>query len=429
MLNWISRQHSLRTGGVTRRSFLRVGALSVGGLSMVDLLRLKAEGTTGPAPGKSVIMVFLHGGPSHIDMYDMKPQAAAEFRGEFRPVATNVPGMECCELMPRQSRIMDKLAVLRGMRFDDEHSGHTLLTGFPLRIKRPAFGAVVSHLKGRQGGLPPYVSLMKSMDPNVYWSEDPAYCGLAHQPFKPDGPGLDDLRLVADVSQDRLAARKHLLGNLDTVRREIDYRGALAGVDSYTVRALDMLASTKSRDAFDIEKEPQAVRDKYGAGNEDFLRARRLVEAGISVVTVLVAAPQWDTHYNNFSTLRQLLPPLDQGIHALVSDLDQRGRLRDVAIVVWGEFGRTPRVNAQAGRDHWPKAGFALLAGGNFKTGQTIGETDARGEESKGLSMTSSHVLTSLYGHMGIDPALSIIDHNGRPTYLLDDRDPVPGLV
>jgi uncharacterized protein (DUF1501 family) len=188
-----------------------------------------------------------------------------------------------------------------------------------------------------------------------------------------------------------------------------------------------MVASTKTREAFDISREPAAVREKYGAANQDFLRARRLVEAGISVVTLVVGG--WDTHGNNFGALRSMLPNLDLGIHALVSDLHERGRNRDVAVVVWGEFGRTPRVNAAAGRDHWPRAGFTVLAGGNFRTGQVIGETDDHGESPKGLSMTSTHVLTSLYQHLGIDPALTIADNNGRPTSLLDERDPVPGLV
>ncbi len=408
--------------GISRRDFLRVGALSVGGLSLADLLRLEAKGASGPTPGKSVIMVFLHGGPSHLDMYDMKPQAPVEFRGEFRPIRTNVPGMEICELMPRQARIMDRLAILRGLHFVEEHSAHSLWTGYPERINRPAFGSVVSYLKAAQDGLPPYVSLM-----NQPLSEDPAYCGTAHRPFVPSGPGLENLGLVAGVSLDRLQDRKQLLGGLDTIRRDIDYRGALAGLDAYTVRALDMVASTKTREAFDISKEPPAVQQKYGQANQDFLRARRLVEAGISVVSLVVGG--WDTHGNNFGALRGMLPNLDQGIHALVSDLYDRGRSQDVAVVVWGEFGRTPRVNAAAGRDHWPRAGFTVLSGGNFKGGQIIGETDAHGESPKGLSMTSTHVLTSLYQHLGIDPGLAIPDNNGRPMHLLDEREPVPGLV
>jgi Protein of unknown function (DUF1501) len=421
MLTFFGRRRRF-CDGVSRRDFLRVGALSVGGLSLADLLRLKAEGAVGPTPGKSVIMVFLHGGPPHLDMYDMKPRAPVEFRGEFNPISGNVPGMDCCELMPRQAGIMDKLAILRGLHFVEEHSAHSLWTGFPERINRPAFGSVVSYLKGKQDGLPPYVSLM-----NQPLSENPAYCGTAHRPFVPNGPGLEDLGLAAGISIDRLKGRQQLLGGLDTIRREVDYRGALAGIDAYTVRALDMVASSKSREAFDLDKEPTAVRERYGKANEDFLRARRLVEAGISVVTLVVGG--WDTHTNNFGSMRNLLPKLDQGMHALVSDLHERGMNRDVAVILWGEFGRTPRVNATAGRDHWPRAGFAVMAGGNFRTGQTIGATDARGEAAVGLSMKSSHVLASLYEHMGIDAGISIPDHNGRPTYLLDERDPVPGLV
>jgi uncharacterized protein (DUF1501 family) len=188
-----------------------------------------------------------------------------------------------------------------------------------------------------------------------------------------------------------------------------------------------MVASSKTREAFDISGEPQNVRDKYGPGNDAFLRARRLVESGVSIVTLVVGG--WDTHSNNFPALRNLVPRLDAGIHALVTDLHERGLHRDVAFVIWGEFGRTPRVNASAGRDHWPQASFAVLAGGNFQTGQAIGETDARGEQAKGLAFTSSHVLASLYGHLGIDPAITIPDTSGRPMYLLDQREPLPGLV
>ena len=421
MLTFLGRRRRY-CDGISRRDFLRVGALTVGGLSMADLLRLKAQAATGPTAGKSVIMVFLHGGPTHLDMYDMKPDAPVEFRGEFRPIHTNVPGIDICELMPRQAQIMDKLAILRGLHFVEEHSAHSLWTGYPERVNRPAFGSVISRFKGKQDGLPPYVSLM-----NRPTDEDPAYAGTAHRPFVPTGPGLENLGLVAGVSLDRLSDRKQLLSHLDTIRRDIDYRGALAGLDAYTVRALDMVASSKTREAFDINREPTPVREKYGKANEDFLRARRLVEAGISVVTLVVGG--WDTHGNNFNAMRSKLPDLDQGVHALVSDLHQRGLGKDVAVVVWGEFGRTPRVNVSAGRDHWPRSGFTVLAGGNFKTGQIIGETDANGESPKGLSMTATHVLTSLYQHMGIDAGLTIPDNNGRPMYLLDEREPVPGLV
>jgi len=405
----------------------------MGGLTLADVLRLRANGATTSetaiasggghsASAKSVIMIYLPGGPTHLDMYDMKPDAPVEFRGELHPIRTNVPGIEICELIPRQAKIMDKLAIVRGLTFVDQHSAHMVMTGFPDQVKRPAFGCVVSHLKNRQDGLPPYVSLMNNMQ-----AEDPAYTGAANRPFVPSGPGLENLGLVSGVTLDRLGNRKELLKHLDNIQREIDYNGALQGVDSFTVRALDMVTNKATREAFDVEKEPQHVRERYGREAESFLKARRLVEAGVSVVTCAVGG--WDTHGDNFGQMRRQLPWLDQGIHALVTDLHERGLDKDVAVVMWGEFGRTPRVNGGAGRDHWAPAGFALMAGGGMKTGQVIGETDSHGERAKSKPMDPQNVLSTLYHHMGIDPAKLITDNNGRPMYLLEDRQPISELM
>jgi hypothetical protein len=325
--------------------------------------------------------------------------------------------------MPRQAKIADKLAIVNGIKFVDEHSAHMVMTGYPDRIKRPAFGAVVSYLRGRGHGLPPSVSLMNNMQ-----GEDPAYCGPAHRPFVPSGPGLDNLSLVRDVSLDRLSNRKEMLSKLDNIRREVDYGGAIAGIDAFTARALDMVTSKEARAAFDVDKEPEDVKQKYGRNeNRNFLLARRLVEAGVSVVTL--ATGGWDTHGDNFNQMRRQLPKLDQGIHALVTDLVERGLDKDVAVVVWGEFGRTPRINGGAGRDHWAPAGSALVACGSFRLGQVVGKTDARGERSVDGNITPSNVLSTLYHHMGIDPAVTIHDNNGRPMYLLDDRAPLRELI
>ena len=421
MLAFFGRKRSF-CDGVSRRDFLRVGSLAVGGLSLADVLRLRANAGETPKAGKSVIMVYLPGGPTHLDTYDMKPDAPPEFRGELRPIRTNVPGISICELMPQQARIMDQLAIVNGVQFVDEHSAHLVMTGFPDRIHRPAFGSITSYLKKQDDGLPPYVSLM-----NQPLAEDPAYTGTAHRPFVPSGPGLENLSLVSSVSLERLGDRKALLSNLDRIRRDIDYGSAIAGVDAFTVRALDMIASKAAREAFDVEKEPAEVREKYGQDNLDFLKARRLVEAGVSVVTL--ATGGWDTHGDNFGQMRRQLPRLDQGLYALVTDLKERGLDNDVAVVMWGEFGRTPRVNGGAGRDHWAPAGFAWLAGGGFRRGQVIGETDAHGERAKGKPFTPSNILAALYRHLGIDPMIAIVDNNGRPTYLLDDREPLKELV
>jgi hypothetical protein len=432
MLTFFGRKQPF-CDGVSRRDFLRVGALTVGGLSLADVLRLQAAGASATpgkdsaskstaGRGKSVIMIYLPGGPPHLDMYDMKPRAAAEFRGELNPINTNVPGVEICELMPRQAKIMDKLAILRGITFVDQHSAHMVMTGFPDRIRRPCFGSMVSYFQARQNGLPPYVSLMNNRQ-----AEDPEYCGAAHRPFVPSGPGLENLRLVSGVSLDRLDDRKMLLHELDNMKREVDYRGSMTGIDAYTVRALDMITTKEARAAFDVEKETRETRDRYGRENQDFLRARRLVEAGVSVVSL--ATGGWDTHSDNFKTMRRELPRLDQGVHALVTDLAERGLDKDVAVVMWGEFGRTPRINGGAGRDHWSPAGFALMAGGGMKMGQTIGETDARGERPVGRGFTPSNVLATLYRHMGIDTSAKLPDHNGRPMYVLEDRQPIAELI
>jgi hypothetical protein len=432
---------------MSRRDFLRVGALGVGGLSLADLLRLKAQGAQqARSAHKSVIMIYLCGAPSHIDMYDMKPEAPVEFRGEFRPIRTNVPGMDICELMPLQATIADKLAIVRNMRAlaTDTHMPEELLSGFPYGPEggpaslvpgvRPTFGSVVSRLRRGNGTyLPPYVVLDMGRMPHGKVRPpalEAAFLGQAHQPFDPSSPGgVANLGLAQGVTLDQLADRRRLLGSFDNLRRDIEYaRGAVAGMDAFTAQALDIVTSPRARDAFDISKEPERVRVRYGTMSR-FLQARRLVEAGVSVVSVL-APGYWDTHSDNFRTLRRQLPPLDRGIHALVTDLHQRGLDRDVAVVIWGEYGRTPKINRAAGRDHWTTASFALVAGGGFKMGQVIGATNARAERPVGGSYIPQNLLATLYREVfGIDPATTLPDHSGRPVYLLDEREPIRELL
>ena len=318
---------------------------------------------------------------------------------------------------------MDKLAILRGLHFVEEHSAHSLWTGYPERINRPAFGSVVSYLKGSQDGLPPYVSLM-----NQPLSENPAYCGTAHRPFVPNGPGLEDLSLAAGVSLDRLQDRKQLLGSLDTIRRDIDYRGALAGIDAYTVRALDMVASSKSREAFDIGQGAAGGAREIRQGQRRFSagppagRSRHLGRhAGRRRLGHARQQFQRPAHHAAEARSGHARPG-HRPARARPEPRCGRGRCGASSAA---RRASTPRPAAIIGRG----PGSAVLAGGNFKTGQVIGETDARGEAPIGLSMTSSHVLTSLYEHLGIDPGHTIPDNNGRPMYLLDEREPVPGLV
>jgi len=411
-------------GSVSRRDVLKVGGLAFAGLTLADVLRMRATASSGSGRDKSVIMIWMRGGPSHIDSYDMKPDAPAEIRGEFTPIRTNVPGIHVCEYLPKHAQMMDKLAIIRGIKSNDlgDHTPHYILTGFPDRGKRPVFGAVVSYLRPRTDGMPPYVSLMYK-PPGLYDNEGPVYVGPAHRPFVPKAEGLANLSLAKGVSLERLGDRRGLLTEFDTLSREVDAQGRMGGIDTYTQRALEMVTSPRVREAFNLKRESDEARARYGKYCENFLLARRLVEAGVSVVTLKVG--DWDTHEKNFKDMREQLPRLDQGFHALVTDLYDRGLDKDVAVVLWGEFGRAPKISRGDGRDHWPEAGAAVIAGGGFKVGQVIGETDSHGARSKVTPYTPGNVLSSLYRHLGIDPAATIPDHSKRPMHVLDDRNPV----
>ncbi len=413
--------------GITRREMLRVGGLALGGVTLADVLRGRATAGASAGRGKSVIMIWLRGGISHIDSYDMKPKAPAEIRGEFQSISTNLPGVQICEYLPKHAQMLDKLAIVRGIKSIDlgDHTPHYILTGFPERGKRPVLGGVVSHLQPRSDGLPPYVSLMYK-PPGLYDNEGPTYLGPAHRPFVPRAEGLANLSLVKSVSLDRLRDRGQLLREFDTLNREVDHRGAMQGLDAHTQRAMQMIASPAVREAFDVSREPPETHARYGKYCENFLIARRVVEAGVPVVTLKVG--DWDTHEKNFIDMRDQLPQLDQGFHALITDLHDRGLQDDVAVVMWGEFGRAPRISRGDGRDHWPEAGAAVIAGGGFQVGQVVGETDSHGGQSKGRPYTPSNVLATLYHHLGIDPAATILDHNRRPMHVLDDREVVREL-
>lgn len=316
-------------------------------------------------------MIYLPGGPSHMDMYDLKPDAPVEYRGEFRPIQTNVPGVQICEHMPRQARIWDKLACVRSIVSVEEHSDSLVMTGYPEAVNRgahhPPFGSVMSRLRvGTRADIPPYVSIYGSTI-----GQGPGYLGIAHRAFSPGGQGLADLNLASGVTRDQGHDRQSLLQQFDTARRDIDATGAMSGIDAFTQCAFDMVASGATRRALDLTQEDPRVRDRY-RGLDQFLTARRLVEAGVGCVTLDYGA--WDTHQQNFQTLRSQLPALDAGIANIVQDLVDRGLFEDTIVVVWGEFGRTPRVNGNmGGRDHWAPVMSAMVAGGGMRMGQAIG--------------------------------------------------------
>lgn len=429
MLTLGGDQHRL-CDRMSRRAFLKIGAL--GGLTLADLLRLEAAQSPAPANRKSVILIFLEGGASHLDTYDLKPAAPAEVRGEYKPIATSVPGFQMCEFMPRQAQIAQHLSVLRGVRAaSPDHVYDEVFTAFPRGTPRPAFGSLVSRFSpAPASGLPTYVGLSRSLP-----VEQPLYAGARHAPFRLRPEAIADLGRT--VTLPCLEDRKALLRGFDTLRRDLD-GGAMADMDQYTARAFEILAADKTREAFDLTQEPDRVRASYPTGPytpynrpstwnaSNLLLARRLVERGVRVVTLWLAS--WDQHERLFRAMDGMLPLLDRSIYALVTDLRQRGLDQDVAVVVMGEFGRTPKINSNAGRDHWNEAGCVLLAGGGLRMGQVIGATDSRGERSRSQPIRYQNIFATLYHVLGIDPAQTLPDM-GRPLPLLDDRTPIAELV
>ncbi len=412
--------------GLTRRSFLQIGAFG-SGLALTDMLRgqAKANGTTA---NKAAIMIFLPGGPSHLDMYDPKPDAPAEYRGEFRAIQTSVPGIQICEHMPLQARMYDKLAVVRSLVSVGEHSDCECMTGYSENLNRllhhPSIGSVVSRLRGdTQTDIPSFVSLRGQTV-----GCEPGYLGVANRAFTPDGFGLSNLALSGGITMDRTNDRRSLLNHFDTVRRDIDSTGTMRGLDAFAGRAFDMIASGATRRALDLNQETPRVRDRY-RGIEQFLTARRLIEAGVGCVTLGYGG--WDTHSENFIQLRRQLPELDRGIANLIQDLNERGMGDDVVTVVWGEFGRTPRIGDSTpdGRGHWPAVMSALVAGGGMKMGQVVGSSSARGEVPRDRRCTPSQLLSTVYHAIGVDPAMTFPNNNGRPMYILDDREPLRELL
>jgi hypothetical protein len=414
--------------GLNRRNFLKIGAFGAG-LTLAELLRaraLAAKNGGKAASNKAAIMIYLPGGPSHMDMYDLKPDAPKEFKGEFNPIDTNVPGVQICEHMPLQAKMFDKLACVRSIVSVDEHSDSLVMTGYPERDNRtanhPSFGSVVSKLRGGNGEVPPFVSL-RGMS---RYGTEPGFLGISHRPFTPGGAALQNLRLPRDVSLDRLDQRKALLAGFDDVRRDLDTNGTMQGMDSFTSRAFDMVTSGTVRDALDLQKADSKTRERY-KGVEQFLTARRLIEAGVGCVTLSIGG--WDTHGQNFTSLKKQLPQVDKGVSNLIGDLHDLGMDKDVVTVMWGEFGRTPKVNGNAGRDHWSPVMSALVAGGGLKMGQAVGASTARGERPKDRPITVPQLLSTLYHVLGIDPSQTFPNGSGRPMYVLDDREPVKELL
>lgn len=452
MLKILGPRQSRHCDGLSRRHFLKIGGLALGGLSLPQLLRaqeLSSSATGSRLSHKAVIMIYLSGGPSHQDMYDLKMDAPVEIRGSFRPIATNVPGIEICEHMPRLARMMDKVAIIRSLYgCPDQHASDLCLSGYPIgprgrQDNHPSLGAAVSRLHGPVDlAIPPFIGLTIKTRHDPYCNPGfPGFLGTAHAPFQPDGEGLANMRLNG-ITLDRLRDRQALLASFDQFRRHVDRLEAYRGVDALSQKAFDVLTSSKLVEALDLEKEDPQVRDRYGRGSADpafgedagphwmdqFLMARRLVEAGARCVTLSFGS--WDRHGANFERLPIQLARFDQGITALVEDLHLRGLDQDVSVVAWGEFGRTPRINKDGGRDHWPQVSCGLLAGGGMRVGQVIGSTNRLGEVPHDRPVHYQEVFATLYQRLGIDVANATIpDQAGRPQYLVDHREPIRELI
>lgn len=418
--------------GVPRRGFLKIGALGLGGLAMPDLLR--AQSRAGARP-KSVINLHLPGGPSHVDIWDMKPQAPAEIRGEFRPIPTNVSGMEICELLPLLAKRADRFTLVRGVvGCVDEHTSSVPMTGFSRdSLKevggRPSMGAVISKLtRSSEDRVFPDVTLMGDARPNG------GYFGPSFKPYGPDQGSRSNL-VLGRIDGSRLKHRLELLRDLDTLRREADTSGMMKAMDGFTQRSVDLITSGKMAEALSLKSEsPETLKRFVGpdtmhfAVNRSLLLARRLVEAGVRCVSV-EGFGGWDTHVDNFNYLRNALPALDAGLSALLDDLKDRGLESDVMVVAWGEFGRSPRIGDKAGRDHWARVSAAFLAGGGMKMGQVVGSSDRHAADAVD-PIHVQQIHATLYRKLGIDPETTqFVDPAGRPQYLLDEREPIRQLL
>ena len=437
--------------GVTRRDALTVGALGMGGLALPELLRAEAE-TGGGGPHKAVIMIYMAGAPPHQELWDPKPDSPIEYRGPLGAIPTNVPGLRIGEMMPRMAKIMDKCVAIRSVigAPNGSHDSFMCYTGRPGSTLNtngqppggwPSIGATLSRLMGAaHPQSPAFIGLApKAGHPPYGSSGTPGYLGVQHGPFKPTGEGMGDM-VLNGVTAARLDEREGLLKSFDRMRRDIDASGRMEGLDGFTQQAFDLLTSSRLADALDLEKEEPKVRERYGKGdpknfgdgaprnNEHFLLARRLVEAGARCVTLNFG--RWDFHSDNAGGMRSHGPLFDQALSALIEDLHERGMADDVTVCAWGEFGRTPKLNTQGGRDHWPNVSCALLAGGGMKTGQVIGASDKLAAEVAERPVHMGEVMATLYHNMGIDPNTTTLpDLSGRPHYLVDGHRPLPELV
>jgi hypothetical protein len=440
----LTSHRSALCSGVSRRDFLRVGALAPLGLSLANVLSWEralagsADAATRKAPrAKSVLLVFLGGGISHHDSFDLKPDAVEEIRGKYTEIRTNVTGLKVGNLLPKMAQTMDKVCLVRSGAHDNDH--HETATNWVLSGKfgtpfgdHPAMGAIVAHETGFAGKVPPYVAVPKN--PSFTWElGKSAWLGGRYESFKAGNPNdkawkVRDLACPAQMTPIILERRRTLLQAVDTLSAHIQGNDQMATYDEFAQKAADMILSPDAQNAFALEKESEKLRDTYGRSEfgQSCLLARRLVESGVRFVTVNYGG--WDHHAKIFESLDKKLPEFDQGLSALLNDLHDRGTLKETLVLVMGEFGRTPKVNKDAGRDHWGQAGSMLFAGAGVQGGKIIGATDKNGAFVTERPVRPADVCWTVYDALGIDPQKMVVTPEGRPTHILDEGSAVKEL-
>jgi hypothetical protein len=439
--------------GLSRRSFLQVGVSGMASLGIADLLRGRAlSSPAAPQKDTAVILVWLDGGPSHMDLYDLKPDAPQEYRGFWKPVRTNVSGMEISELFPKQAKVADKFSIVRSLHHDTgDHftGGHWMLTGRGGRVsgantegQYPSIGSIVAKMRGaNRSGVPAYVGVPYAMSIGLrpgYFGAN--YLGIPYNPFETNGdPGqpnfqVNNLQLTAGLTIDKLEDRNKLLAHFDGIRKTVDQFGTLDAMDRFQREAYEMVTSPAARRAFDLSTEDPKLRDRYGrhSWGQCTLLARRLVEAGTTFVTVHFGG--WDHHWDLKAGMETNLPIVDSAVASLFQDLVERGLLSRTLVVLCGEFSRTPRMNdgsgrGTPGRDHWGSSMFCLLGGGGVKGGQIVGSTDRLGQAPKDRHLTPPDIHATIYHVLGIDPHTQFIDRSGRPVAAVDGGAVISELV
>ncbi len=428
MLTVCSKYQSRNCEGTTRRDFLRVGSLAATGLTLPALLRARAMASESGVEikNKSVIWVWLSGGPTHVETFDPKMTAPVEYRSITGEVSTPIPGVTIGGTFPQLASVADKMAIVRSFAHGSSSHGtgtSLVMTGYNDRTNmRPSLGSIVARSEGTTNaitGMPTYVSIGRIR------SDGPGWLGTRYSPLNPSGQARKNMNVNVEV--DRFQGRRNLLNNLDRIKRDVDRTGKMEGIDGFEQQAFELVLGS-SQEAFDIKKEDAKVRARYGKGlGESLLQARRLCESGCAFVTANYGG--WDMHGGIVKGMKSRAKQVDQGVSALIEDLDQRGMLDDTLVVITGEFGRTPRINKRAGRDHWGRLCTLALAGGGLNMGQVIGESSPRIEVPATTPIKPQDLMATILRMYGIDHRLQIVNHQGRPVYLVEDGSPITELT